>query len=52
MGYEPSSIVPEGYHIAPGNIDTSKPFMGAFDKLGREVFASALVIYCQYRGIG
>jgi|GEM_PF-3033863 len=44
------SIVPEGYHIAPRNIDTSKPFMGAFDKLEREVFASALVVHCQYAG--
>ncbi|MEK7498720.1 MAG: hypothetical protein AAB611_02565, partial [Patescibacteria group bacterium] len=45
-----SPIVPEGYHITPSHIDTSKNFMGAFDKLGREVFACALVIYCQYKG--
>ncbi|MBI5421413.1 MAG: hypothetical protein HZA35_03865 [Parcubacteria group bacterium] len=50
MGSEASPIVPEGYHIAPGNIDTSKPLMGAFNKLGREVFASTLIINCQLQG--
>ncbi len=45
-----ASIVPEYYRIKPSSIDTSKQFMGAFGKLGREVFAGALVMYCQHVG--
>jgi len=40
-------IVPENYAIKPSNINTSQPFLGAFDKMGREVLANAIVQLCQ-----
>ncbi|MDE1970309.1 MAG: hypothetical protein KGI50_01900 [Patescibacteria group bacterium] len=43
-------IVPENYYIKPGDIDTSKPFLGIFGKLGAEVFGHMFVQMCQHNG--
>ncbi len=50
MAVDKPYIIAENFHIKPSDIDTNKPFMGAFGKLGMEVFASIIVRMCQYIG--
>ena len=40
----------ENYYIKPDDIDISKYLRGAFNKLGVEVLASAIVLFCQTNG--
>ncbi|MBI5153558.1 MAG: hypothetical protein HZA36_03825 [Parcubacteria group bacterium] len=42
--------VPENYHIKPSDIDTSRPFMGVFGKMGPEFLGNIIVQMCQYMG--